>query len=381
MWEEAVVAPADDGDDLSLPPLKRRGRRPSSREMLMSPVRVSRAARAPASAVASSAGSARAVARPSPRWDSRPKQHPLYKTSSATSYGLRPQKRAERHVLVKRQARTTLFSGAFTSKFKDTSLGSLRRREERKKRSAELQRKKREEMEERLRLMQEAEEAKIRIRRERRDARRKAMRRRNAAALLIQRRWRNYWAKETVARAEIAERTTAATLLQRRYRHHLAVRDAIALRHELKRKRELHDGAALIQQHFKLYKLRREAKEEAVRLRTVRKARREAFLNALHADMATRLQSAWRGLRDRKRFRTLQAEKTRQLMLIEQQTRLKRKVEEELRRKEEEWLRREEEKLRRRRKAREREAADASRSKGSPRSPRGVASRSRAALA
>mmetsp|Transcript_12845 Transcript_12845/g.26221 ORF Transcript_12845/g.26221 Transcript_12845/m.26221 type:complete len:314 (+) Transcript_12845:180-1121(+) len=228
------------------------------------------------------------------------KNHPLFQTSSQRSFAA-PFPPSGSSSSLSLKISQPKFSNSFSGSgnYRDESLGSLKRKEDLKERSKV---RKQQSIVERARMKQELlkiEELKRQRRVKLRELKRRQREREVMACVDIQRSYRGYFARSTLAIERYILSTEAANAIIRAYRTYCLVRIAKADRGVMDKIRAEDRAARLLQSKVVMWRLRKQALSRISELREIREQERIAYIRELRENAANYIQRIFRGIHDR----------------------------------------------------------------------------------
>jgi hypothetical protein len=229
------------------------------------------------------------------------KHHPLFQTSTQTSYVPFPPSHGRGSSSPTVEISQPKFSNSFSGSgnYRDESLGSIKRKEDLKARSKI---RKQQSVVERARMKQELlkiEELKRQRRLKVRELKRRQKEKEVKASVDVQRCYRGYFARSTLAIERYIRETEAASAIARAYRTYCLVRIAKVDRGVMDKIRAEDRAARLLQSSVVLWKLRKQALTRIAELRKIREQERQAYIRELRENAANYIQRIFRGIHDR----------------------------------------------------------------------------------
>ncbi|GMH76361.1 hypothetical protein TL16_g07056 [Triparma laevis f. inornata] len=224
------------------------------------------------------------------------KHHPLFQTTSMASYSHPTPPTRSHGVTISLSKFSTGFQGG---NYIDSGLGSLRRNEELKERTKI---RKQQSMVERARMKQELlklDELKRQRRYKLRELKRRQLLRESTSCITIQRYYRGYLLRSTLAIEMFIRETKAVNCIVRAYRTYCIVRIAKADRGVLDRIKMEDKAAKILQSYMIRYKLRKGALSRIGELRIIRFKERSEYIRQLQSNAACYIQRIFRGIIDR----------------------------------------------------------------------------------
>ena len=224
------------------------------------------------------------------------KHHPLFQTTNMLSYSQPTPPSRSHGVNISLAKFSTSFQGG---NYVDSGLGSLKRNEDLKERS---KLRKQQSMVERARMKQELlkiEELKRQRRYKKRELKRRQLIKEKDSCVTIQRYYRGYLLRSTLAIEKFIRETNAINCIIRAYRTYCIVRIAKSDRGVLDRIKAEDRAARILQSYMVRYKLRKGALERIGELRLIRDREREEFIRQLQQNAACYIQRIFRGIIDR----------------------------------------------------------------------------------
>lgn len=119
------------------------------------------------------------------------------------------------------------------------------------------------------------------------------------ASVDVQRCYRGYFARSTLAIERYIRETEAASAIARAYRTYCLVRIAKVDRGVMDKIRAEDRAARLLQSSVVLWKLRKQALTRIAELRKIREQERQAYIRELRENAANYIQRIFRGIHDR----------------------------------------------------------------------------------